>query len=151
MKELIELDKKHFIHPTSSLKDQQENGPKAIIAEGDGVYLTDVEGNKYIDAMSSLWNVNIGHGNKELAEVSKEQMEKLAFSSTFSTFSHEPAIRLAAKIASLTPEGLDAVFFTSGGSESNDSAVKIVRHYFKLQGKPEKRKIIALSRGYHGV
>lgn len=151
MQDLIELDKKHFIHPTSSIQDQQAKGPKAIIEKGEGVYLTDKEGNVYIDGMSSLWNVNIGHGNKELAEAAKEQIEKLAFSSTFSTFSHEPAIRLATKIASLAPEGLNAVFFTSGGSESNDSAVKLVRHYWKIQGKPERRKIIALSRGYHGV
>lgn len=149
--ELVELDKKHFIHPTSSIQDQQANGPKAIIEKGEGIYLTDVEGKTYIDGMSSLWNVNIGHGNKELAEAAKEQIEKLAFSSTFSTFSHEPAIRLAAKIASIAPEGMNAVFFTSGGSESNDSAVKLIRHYWKIQGKPEKNKIIALSRGYHGV
>lgn len=149
--ELVELDKKHFIHPTSSIQDQQEKGPKAIIEKGEGIYLTDIEGNVYIDGMSSLWNVNIGHGNKELAEAAKEQIEKLAFTSTFSTFSHEPAIRLAAKIASLAPEGMNAVFFTSGGSESNDSAVKLIRHYWKIQGKPERNKIIALSRGYHGV
>src|SRR5699024_7503936 len=108
-------------------------------------------GSVYIDAMSSLWNVNVGHGRQELAEVAKEQMEKLAFSSTFSTFSHEPAILLAEKIASITPEGLNAVFFTSGGSESNDSAIKLVRHYWKIQGKPNRRKIISLMRGYHGV
>ena len=129
MKELIELDKKHFIHPTSSIKDQQENGPKLIIEKGEGIYLTDNDGNVFIDAMSSLWNVNIGHGRTELAEVAKEQMEKLAYSSAFSTFSHEPAIRLAKKIADLAPPNLNAVFFTSGGSESNDSAIKLVRHY----------------------
>src|SRR5699024_7400512 len=113
---------------------QQENGPKLIIEKGDGIYLTDVNGDTYIDAMSSLWNVNVGHGRKELADVAKKQMEKLAFSSTFSTFSHEPAIRLAEKIASLAPDGLNGVFFTSGGSESNDSAFKLARYYWKLQG-----------------
>lgn len=151
MEKLIEMDKKHFIHPTSSIQDQQAKGPKAIMEKGEGVYLTDVTGKKYIDAMSSLWNVNIGHGNKELGDVAKEQMDKLAFTSNFSTFSNEPAIRLAEKIASIAPEGLNAVFFTSGGSESNDSAVKLVRHYWKIQGKPEKTKIVSLSRGYHGV
>ncbi|WP_163969739.1 aminotransferase family protein [Oceanobacillus halotolerans] len=151
MKNLIELDKKHFLHPTSSIQQQQEKGPKLIVEKGEGIYLTDKNGSVYIDAMSSLWNVNIGHGRKELAEVAAEQMEKLAFSSAFSTFSHEPAIQLAKKIASITPEGFNATFFTSGGSESNDSAVKLVRHYWKIQGKSNRRKIISLKRGYHGV
>ncbi|HLT55168.1 MAG TPA: aminotransferase class III-fold pyridoxal phosphate-dependent enzyme, partial [Bacillota bacterium] len=151
MEKLIELDKKHFIHPTSSIQQQQEHGPKMIVEKGEGIYLTDTNGNVYIDAMSSLWNVNIGHGREELAEVAAEQMKKLAFSSTFSTFSHKPAILLAEKIASFAPEGLNAVFFTSGGSESNDTAIKLVRHYWRIQGKPEKRKIIGLGRAYHGV
>ncbi|SFB39238.1 putrescine aminotransferase [Lentibacillus halodurans] len=148
---LMELDKKHFIHPTSSIQQQQENGPKVIMEQGDGIYLTDKNGNEFMDAMSSLWNVNIGHGRKELAEAAKQQMEKLAFSSAFSTFSHEPAIRLAEKIASIAPADLNAVFFTSGGSESNESAIKLVRHYWKIRGKPERRKIIGLKRAYHGV
>src|SRR5690625_4997403 len=86
-----------------------------------------------------------------MAAVAKEQIEKLAFSSTFSTLSHEPAILLAEKIASIAPEGLNAVFFTSGGSESNDTAFKLARYYWKLQGTPEKHNIISLRRGYHGV
>ena len=148
---LIELDKKHFIHPTSSIQQQQEFGPKIIIEKGEGIYLTDKNGNVYIDAMASLWNVNVGHGREELAEAAAEQMKKLAFSSSFSTFSNEPAILLAEKISSIAPEGLNAVFFTSGGSESNDTAIKLVRHYWRIQGKPEKRKIIGLNRAYHGV
>ncbi|MFD1037467.1 aspartate aminotransferase family protein [Virgibacillus byunsanensis] len=151
MKDLIELDKKHFIHPTSPIQQQQEKGAKVIFEKGEGIYLTDRMGNTFIDAMSSLWNVNIGHGRKELAETAAKQMEKLAFSSTFSTFSHEPAIKLAEKIASITPGHLNAVFFTSGGSESNDSAIKLVRHYWRIQAQPNRRKIISLKRGYHGV
>src|SRR5699024_3699244 len=151
MERLIELDKKHFIHPTSSIQEQQEKGPKLIIEKGEGVYLIDKKGDKYIDAIASLWNVNIGHGNEELAEVAKDQTKKLAFSSTFSTFSHEPAILLAEKIASLSPENMNAVFFTSGGSESNDSAIKLIRHYWKIKGQPNRRKIISRKRGYHGV
>lgn len=151
MSHLIELDKKHFIHPTSSIQQQQEKGPTLIFESGEGIYLTDIHGDRYIDAMASLWNVNVGHGRKELAEVAKEQMEKLAFSSTFSTFSNEPAILLAEKIATLAPEDLNAVFFTSGGSEANDSAFKLVRHYWKIQGKPERRKIISRKKAYHGV
>lgn len=149
--ELIELDKKHFIHPTSSIQQQQENGAKMIVEKGDGIYLTDKIGNVYIDAMSSLWNVNVGHGRDKLADAAAEQMKKLAFSSAFSTFTNEPAILLAEKISSIAPKGLNAIFFTSGGSESNDSAIKLVRHYWRIQDKPEKRKIIGINRAYHGV
>lgn len=148
---LIELDKKHFIHPTSSIQQQQEHGAKIIFEKGKGIYLKDKDGNDYMDAMSSLWNVNVGHGRDELADVAAEQMKKLAFSSTFSTFSNEPAILLAEKISSIAPKGLNAVFFTSGGSESNDTAIKLVKHYWRIQEKTEKRKIIGLNRAYHGV
>ncbi|WP_174614370.1 aspartate aminotransferase family protein [Virgibacillus ihumii] len=151
MEDLKELDKRHFIHPTSSIQQQQENGPKVIMEKGRGIYLYDNNGNAYIDAMSSLWNVNIGHGREELTDAAAKQMKKLAFSSAFSTFSHEPAIKLAEKIASISPEKLNAVFFASGGSEANDSAIKLVRHYWNIQEQPERRKIIALKRGYHGV
>ncbi|MFD1606973.1 aspartate aminotransferase family protein [Oceanobacillus luteolus] len=149
--ELIELDKKHFLHPTSSIQAQQKTGAPLVFTEGNGIYLKDMEGDMYIDGMSSLWNVNIGHGRKELAEVAAEQMNKLAFSSTFSGFSHEPAIRLAKKLADLAPGNLNVSFFTSGGSEANDSAIKLVRHYWKVKGFPERKKVITRKRGYHGV
>ncbi|MFD1707418.1 aspartate aminotransferase family protein [Siminovitchia sediminis] len=149
--ELVELDKKHFIHPTSSLQEQQEKGPSIIFDRAEGVHVYDINGKKYLEGMASLWNVNIGYGRKELAEVAKEQLEKCAYVNSFSGFSNEPAIRLAAKIAEITPGDLNAVFFTSGGSESNDSAYKLVRHYWKAKGKPEKTKIVARKRAYHGV
>jgi putrescine---pyruvate transaminase len=151
MDTLIDLDKKHFIHPTSSLKQQQESGAPFIFTEGKGVYLTDISGKKILEGMSSLWNVNVGYGRKELAEAARAQMEKLAFTNSFSSFSNEPAIRLAAKLAKITPSDLNAVFFTSGGSESNDTAYKLVRYYWKLKGSPQKTKIISRKKGYHGV
>lgn len=151
MTDLVQLDKTYFIHPTSSIKQQQESGPKAIITEGNGIYVTDHEGKTYIDAMSSLWNVNIGHGRAELGEVAKEQMAKLAFSSSFSTFSNEPAIRLAEKMAQIAPPSLNAVFFTSGGSESIDTAIKLVRYYWRIKGEPNRKKIISRKKAYHGV
>ena len=149
--ELKELDKKHFIHPTSNMKQLQENGPSFIFTEGDGIYLKDVEGRKLVDSLSSLWNVNIGHGREELGEVAKEQMGKLAFTSTFSNWSHEPVIRLAAELANWTSGDLNVTFFTSGGSEANDTAFKTVRHYWKINGQPEKKKIISRKKSYHGV
>ncbi|MEK4028887.1 aspartate aminotransferase family protein [Pseudobacillus sp. FSL P4-0506] len=149
--ELASLDKKHFIHPTSSIKEQQENGPAIIFKEGKGVYLTDINGKKYLEGMASLWNVNVGYGRTELAEVAKEQLETLPFASSFATFSNEPAIRLATKVAEMAPGDLNAVFFTSGGSESNDTSYKLVRHYWKIKGQPNKTKIISRQRAYHGV
>ncbi|KZE39224.1 aminotransferase [Bhargavaea cecembensis] len=149
--ELAAIDKKHFMHPTSSFKQQQEKGPGFIFTEGKGIYLKDVRGNQVIDALSSLWNVNIGHGREELAEAAAEQMKKLAFSSTFATNSHEPGIRLAEKVAEMTPGDLTMTFFTSGGSDANDTAFKTARYYWRLKGKPAKKKIISRQKSYHGV
>lgn len=149
--ELAELDKKHVIHPTSNLKQLQENGPTFIFTEGEGIYLKTIEGNKLMDSLSSLWNVNIGHGRKEIGEVAAKQIEKLAFTSAFSNWSHEPLIRLAEEIAKWTPGDLNTTFFTSGGSEANDTAFKTVRHYWKINGRPEKKKIISRAKSYHGV
>ncbi|MDQ0337806.1 putrescine aminotransferase [Caldalkalibacillus uzonensis] len=149
--ELVEWDKKYFLHPTTVPKTHVEQGPKLIFSEGNGIYVTDIRGESYIDGISMLWNVNLGHGQKELAEAAKEQMSKLAFSSSFVSYSNEPAIRLAEKLVSLSPGDLNAVFYTSGGSESNDTAFKLARFYWQLKGKPEKTKIIALERSYHGV
>jgi putrescine aminotransferase len=150
-KELVALDQKHLIHPTSNLKQLQDDGPTFIFTEGDGIYLKDVEGRTLMDSLSSLWNVNIGHGRKELGEVAKEQMGKLAFTSAFSNWSHEPVIRLAEEVAAWTPGDLNVTFFTSGGSEANDTAFKTVRHYWKIKGHPEKKKIISRKKSYHGV
>ncbi|MFD1017579.1 aminotransferase family protein [Thalassobacillus hwangdonensis] len=149
--QLAELDRKHFLHPTTNPKAHAENGPKAMFSEGKGIYVSEMEGVPYIDGVSMLWNVNIGHGNQEIAEVAKEQMSKLAYSSSFNGFSNEPAVRLAEKLATLAPGNLNSVFFTSGGSESNDTAFKLARFYWELNRKPLKRKIIALGNSYHGV
>lgn len=149
--EIAKLDQKYFIHPTSNMKQLQEEGPAFIFTEGDGIYLKDIEGRRLIDSLSSLWNVNIGHGREDVAEVAKEQMKKLAFTSTFSNWSHEPIVRLAEEITKWTPADLNVTFFTSGGSEANDTAFKTVRHYWQIHGQPEKKKIISRKKSYHGV
>ncbi|MEH7107307.1 aminotransferase family protein [Bacillus sp. JJ1764] len=149
--EISILDRKHMLHPSTNPKTQAQFGPKLIFTEGNGIYLNDISGKTYIDGVSMLWNVNLGHGNKELAEAAYEQMTKVAYSSAFYGYANEPTVRLAGKIAALTPGDLNTVFFTSGGSESNDTAFKLSRFYWQLQGYTEKRKIISLRRGYHGV
>ncbi|WP_413064823.1 aspartate aminotransferase family protein [Siminovitchia sp. 179-K 8D1 HS] len=151
LEELRELDKKHFLHPITPIKQQQTEGPELIFESGKGIRLTDVRGKEYIDGVSALWNVNVGYGRKELAAAASEQIMKLSYGSSFFNQSHEMVIRLATKLASIAPGDLDVAFFTSGGSESNETAFKIVRHYWKLKGKPEKRLIIGLENGYHGV
>lgn len=151
IEELQELDRKYFLHPTTPIKQHYENGPSNIFTEGDGIYLTDVQGDRYIDGMASLWNVNIGHGREEMGEVAKRQIAKLAYSSAFASLSHEPVIRLSERMAALAPGDLNVSFFTSGGSEANDTAFKLVRHYWKLKGQPQRSKIIGRGRGYHGV
>ncbi|MGG4220579.1 aspartate aminotransferase family protein [Paenibacillus jamilae] len=149
--ELREADRRYVLHPMSSISEHLQKGPGLIVKEGYGIYLKDFEGKQYIDAMSGAWNVNIGHGRKELAEAAVKQMNLLPFASTFVDHSHEPVIRLVEKLASITPGDLNVSFFTSGGSESADSAIKIVRNYWKLKGKEQKTKIIGLRRAYHGL
>ncbi|MEH7378727.1 MULTISPECIES: aminotransferase family protein [Bacillaceae] len=151
IKKLSELDKKHYLHPSSSPLLQVQQGPKLIFSEGKGVRVTDIKGDTYIDGVSMLWNVNVGHGEKELADAAHEQMSKLAFGSSFFGFSNEPAIRLAEKVAQIAPGDLNSIFYTSGGSESNDTAVKLARFYWSLKGKSQKLKVISLKNGYHGV
>src|SRR5690625_7873452 len=96
--ELVELDKKHFIHPTSNLMQLQEEGTAFIFTEGDGIYLKDVEGRKLMDRLSSLWNVNIGRGRKELGEVAIEQMNNIVSISTFNLMSDAPHSRLSSEV-----------------------------------------------------
>lgn len=148
---LIEADKKHFLHPVTSPKAFIENGPKIIFNEGKGIRVKDIHGKSFIDGASMLWNVNLGHGNTELAQAAYEQMTKLAYSSSFYSYSNEKAVRLAEKVASLAPGDLNSIFFTSGGSESNDTAFKLARFYWSLKGRPTKKKIISISRSYHGA
>ncbi|OCA87205.1 aspartate aminotransferase family protein [Pseudobacillus wudalianchiensis] len=149
--ELIEADKKHYLHPTTVPKLFVENGPKIIFAKGEGVRVTDVQGKSYIDGASMLWNVNLGHGNKELAQAAYDQMTTIAYSSSFYGYSNEKAVRLAEKVVSIAPGDLSAIFFTSGGSESNDTAFKLARFYWDLKGRPTKKKVISISRSYHGA
>lgn len=151
LKELSEIDRLHHIHPSTNPKFHRDNGPKLVFKEGKGIYLYDLKGEEYIDGVSMLWNVNLGHGNKELAEAAYEQMSSIAYASAFYGYANESTARLAKKVASLTPGDLNTVFFTSGGSESNDTAFKLSRFYWELKGYKNKKKIISLRRGYHGV
>ena len=145
--DLTREDLAHLLHPQYYAPDHQQ---PVIFDHGQGVWLTDLQGRRYIDGLSSLWNVAVGHGRTELAEAAAEQMKKLAFANSYTGFSNVPAIQLAAKVADLVYEDLTGVFFTNSGSESNEGAFKAARFYWNLRGKPMKTRIIARERAYHG-
>jgi putrescine aminotransferase len=144
---LAEADRQHQVH---SLHHPVESNEPVIYASGKGIMLRDVEGKEYIDGLSGLWNVNVGHGRAELAEAALEQMKTLAYFSGYAGSSTIPSIKLSERLIELAPE-MGAVFFTSGGAEANESAFKTARYYWKVLGKSEKIKVISRIHGYHGV
>jgi adenosylmethionine-8-amino-7-oxononanoate aminotransferase len=145
---LIEADQHHLIHPLHYPKDHES---PLLVTEGRGAVIRDAGGREYIDGLSGLWNVNVGHGRKELAEAAAEQMARLAFASAYAGASNEPAIRLAERLVKLAYPNTSAVYFTTAGAESNESAFKFARYFWKVHGKPAKVKIFSRIHGYHGV
>ncbi len=148
--ELQALDAAHHMHPFTANADLAKRGAR-IITQADGVTLTDSEGEKILDAMAGLWCVNIGYGRDELADAAARQMKELPYYNTFFMSSHVPAIALADKLADLAPGDLNHVFFASGGSEANDTNIRLVRRYWDLMGKPGKKTIISRKNAYHGT
>jgi putrescine---pyruvate transaminase len=143
----VEKDKKQ-LHPVYHPK---SHANPLVIERGEGVWLYTTDGQKILDGMAGLWNVNVGYGNEELAKAAYDQMKELAFTSNFSGMTNLPSIKLAEKLAGFAYAGLNTTHFTSGGSESNDSAFKTARYYWKRKGKPTKYKVIARKGAYHGV
>lgn len=147
---LSALDRAHFFHPATPLQQYAKDGPR-IFVRGEGIYLFDAKGRRYIDGLSSLWNVNCGHGRQDIVDAIAEQMRELAFSTSFFGFAHPTGIELAAKLAELTPPGLDRLFFVGSGSEANETAVKLARSYHKVRGHERKVKVVSRMRAYHGA
>ena len=148
--DLKSLDRNHLIHSVSNFRAHERNGV-CILDRGEGAYLFDADGNKLLDAFSGLWCVNTGYGQESIVKVAAEQMSRLPYATTYFDFGSEPAIRLAANLAERAPGSLNHVYFTQGGSDSVDSAIRYVTHYFNAIGKPQKKQFIALERGYHGT
>jgi adenosylmethionine-8-amino-7-oxononanoate aminotransferase len=147
--ELQELAKRHlWLHfaRMGSYKDVD----MPIIVRGEGCHVWDEKGNKYFDGLSALFCVNIGHGRADVAQAGADQAKELGFFTNW-TYAHPPSIELAARIAALAPGDLNRVFFTSGGSEAVESALKLSRQYHKLTGHPNKTKVIAREIAYHGT
>ncbi len=146
---LQELARRHlWMHFTRMSAYQDQEIP--IITRGEGCYVYDEHGNRYLDGLSSLFCVNIGHGRADIAQAGADQAKELGFFTNWS-YAHPRAIELATRIAELAPGDLNRVFFTSGGSEAVESALKLARQYHKLTGKPNKTKVIARDVAYHGT
>jgi len=152
-KEIQSLDSAHFIHPFTDHGDLATRGAR-VITRSEGVYVWDSEGEKLFDAMSGLWCVNAGYGRKALAEAAYEQMMTLPFYNSFFQTTNVPAVKLATRLAALAPKvgdrSFEHVFFSSSGSESNDSNVRMVRRYWDLLDQPQRKVIISRHNAYHG-
>ena len=144
---LAAYDAAHIIHPQFHAADHRD----AVIYEsGKGAILTDVHGKQYIDGLSSLWNVAVGHGRTELAEAAAKQMSQLAFSNSYTGYANVPSIRLTERLLGLVSPNMSGIFYANSGSEANDMAIKAVRYFWFLSGKPDKLKIISRADAYHG-
>lgn len=149
-KDLWEQDRRHHVHPFHNFASYDKHG-SLIMDEGRGVYLKDINGKEYLDAVGGMWCTNIGLGRKEMADAIAEQVLKLAYANPFTDMSNEPAARLSAKLAELAPGDLNHVFFTCGGSTANDGAFRLIQMYQGACGTPEKKHILCRHDAYHGT
>jgi adenosylmethionine-8-amino-7-oxononanoate aminotransferase len=146
---LVQLDHDHLIHPVASWSAHEQRGV-TVLRSGDGCYVEDYNGNRLLDGFAGLWCVNVGYGQQSIVDAATAQMTALPYATGYFGFGSEPAIRLAARVAELTPGDLNHVYFTLGGSDAVDSAVKFIRYYWNVLGQPQRKHMIALQRGYHG-
>lgn len=136
-----------IIYPTTNFKATEQ----LVIERGEGVYVYDNQGKRYLEGMAGLWCTALGYGNEEVIETATEQMKTLTFSHMFGGKTHPAAMKLANRLSAMVPMEDGRVFFGSSGSDANDTQIKLLRYYFQAIGKPEKYKIIARERAYHGV
>ena len=147
--ELQALDAAHHLHPFTHANALAEKGPR-VITSAKGVWLKDSDGEEILDGMAGLWCVNIGYGRDELADAAARQMRELPYYNTFFQTTHVPALMLAKKLAELAPDTLNHVFFASGGSDANDTNIRLIRTYWAEKGQPERDVIISRWNAYHG-
>jgi putrescine aminotransferase len=145
-----QLDASHHLHPFSDLKEMRETAKTRVISKAKGVYIYDSDGNKILDAMSGLWCVNMGYGQKHIIETAYAQMHELPYYNSFFGTTHPPAAELTALLAEIAPAHMNQAFFTSGGSEANDTVVRMARHYWETLGQASKSIIISRENAYHG-
>jgi putrescine aminotransferase len=148
-KTIQQQDHAHYLHPFTDHQALGRQGARVMV-RGEGIYLWDSEGNKILDGMSGLWCVAVGYGRTSISKAVYEQMETLPFYNSFFNTTNVPAVRLAARLSQLAPEGFNHVFFTGSGSEANDTNVRMVRRYWDLLGFKERHVIISRHNSYHG-
>ena len=144
-----EMDARHHLAPFTDYASIRKDGAR-VITHADGHYITDIDGHQILDAMAGLWCVNVGYGRQELVDAASQQMAKLPYYNNFFKTTNQPISELSQRLVSLTPAGLNNVFYANSGSEANDTIIRMVRHFWALQGQPEKRVIIGREYGYHG-
>ena len=147
--QLKELDALHHLHPFTNHKSLRSSGARVIV-RGHGPYLWDSENNRILDGMSGLWTTSIGYGREEIADVAHAQICELPFYNTFFKTTHPPVVALSRKLSEIAPDTLNNIFYGSSGSESNDTAIRLIRHYWWLKGQPKRRIIISRKNAYHG-
>ena len=147
--DLRQKDMDHNIHPWTDFATFKEEGSE-VMAEADGVYVYNAEGERYMDGIGGLWCVNIGYGRDEMAQAIADQVRRIPYYSTFTHLTTPPAAELAAKLAEIAPASINHVFYGTGGSMANDTAIRVIHFYFNRLGKPEKKKIISRVDAYHG-
>ena len=143
-------DISYHMHSYTNARRHEEIGP-LVIEKGDGIYVEDASGKRYIEAMAGLWSVAVGFSEQRLVDAATRQMKQLPFYHNFTHKSHAPVIDLAEKLVSIAPVPMSKVFFTNSGSEANDTAMKMIWYRSNALGQPQKKKIISRKRGYHGV
>ncbi len=136
-----------IVYPTTNLKHVEQLN----IVRGDGVYVYDNSGKEYLEGLAGLWCASLGYGNAELIEAITDQLKTLSYSHMFGGRTHNVVIQLAEQLSEMLPVKNSKIFFANSGSEANDSHIKMLRYYFNVTGEPQKKKIIALERSYHGV
>jgi adenosylmethionine-8-amino-7-oxononanoate aminotransferase len=147
--DLWEMDRAHALHPWTNFGSFEKEG-SLVIARGEGCYLWDAEGRRYLDAVGGMWCTNVGLGRKDMARAIADQVERLAFANSFVDVTNEPSARLSAKLAALAPGDLNRVHLTTGGSTAVDTAVRMVWYWQSCMGRPEKTDIVARDHSYHG-
>ena len=150
LNDLQQADRSFHLHPFTNHPEMHAQGTHVIVS-ADGCHLTDATGRRLLDGLAGLWCVNVGYGRKEIIEAVHQQMTRLPYYCSFFNTSNEPAIRLAERLARLAPPRLNNTLFSNSGSEANESALKIIRAWQKIRGKPAKTKILSRTFSYHGV